>query len=69
MSSGLAVWPDLETTNLSCSMPFESAVADGGSVDGRGLYVYGNVGAEGKEMKGETVRGIWASSGCGPASA
>lgn len=58
ISSGLAAWPDLETTNLSCSLPLASAVAEGGRVDGRGLYVYGKVGADGREMNGETVKGI-----------
>ncbi len=38
-------------------MPFMSPVEDGGSVEGRDLYVYGRVVAVGKETKGETVSG------------
>ena len=66
ISSGLAVCPDWDTTIFSRSLPLLSAVADGGRVDGSGWYVYGRVGADGSEMKGETDRGIWASKGCGP---
>lgn len=41
---------------------------EGGSVDERVLYVYGRVVADGRDRKGETVKGIWESSGCGSAS-
>lgn len=37
-------------------------------MDGRGLYVYGRVGAVGSEMKGETVRGTWERRGWDPGS-
>ncbi len=37
ISSGLAVWPEEETTYLSRSTPFASAVEEGGRVEGRGL--------------------------------
>ncbi len=44
------------------------SVADGGSVEGRVLYVYGRVVAVGRETNGETVRGTWTSTGCGSGS-
>lgn len=66
ISPGDAAWPERETTYFTLSEPEESAVDDGGRVDGSGLYVYGRVVAVGSEMKGETVRGIWASSGWDP---
>ena len=67
ISSGDAAWPDREMTNFSRSLPvLGSAVDDGGSVDGRGRYVYGRGVAVGKEMNGETVKGIWARRGCDP---
>ena len=65
MSSGWAACPDAETTYLG----FSSAevvvlpVEEGGRVEGNVLYVYGSVVAVGSEMKGETVRGTWASRG------
>lgn len=37
MSSGLAAWPEAETTYFFCSLPWVSAVDEGGRVDGRGL--------------------------------
>lgn len=63
ISSGCAVCPDGATTYFSLSTPLESAVDEGGRVEGNGLYVYGRVVAVGKEMKGDTVNGIWASKG------
>lgn len=39
-----------------------------GRVAGTVLYVYGRVTAVGREMKGETVRGTWASRGCDSAT-
>ena len=66
ISSGDAAWPERERMYFSLSLPFESAVEDGGRVDGRGLYVYGSVVAVGSEMNGETVKGIWASKGWAP---
>lgn len=38
-------------------------VTEGGRVDGMALYVYGRVVAEGRLMKGETVRGTCMRSG------
>lgn len=34
-------------------------------MDGTDLYVYGRVVAVGKDIKGDTVKGIWARSGWG----
>lgn len=66
ISSGCAAWPDEETTYLGFSSDefVVVPVDDGGSVEGSVLYVYGRVVAVGSEMKGETVRGTCASSGC-----
>lgn len=63
ISSGWAAWPEGAITYFARSMPLESAVEDGGRVDGMGLYVYGRVVAVGNEMNGDTVKGIWASRG------
>lgn len=68
ISSGCAAWPLPETTYCGFE-PVAAAVdvvpvEEGGSVEGSVLYVYGRVVAVGREMKGETVRGTWASSGC-----
>ena len=65
ISSGWAAWPEDEITYLGLSEPLASPVEDGGRVDGSVLYVYGRVVAVGKEIKGETVKGICASSRCG----
>lgn len=51
---------------LSRSAPLESAVEDGGRVEGKALYVYGSVVAVGSDMNGDTVRGICARYGWGP---
>jgi hypothetical protein len=38
---------------------------EGGSVEGRVTYEYGNGTEVGRERKGESVRGTWARRGCG----
>lgn len=67
ISSGCAACPELETTYLDFSSDEEGApVDDGGSVEGSVLYVYGRVVAEGRDTKGDTVKGTCASNGWGP---
>jgi hypothetical protein len=65
ISSGCAACPEAEITYLGFSSVGVDVlpVDDGGKVDGSVLYVYGRVVAVGNEIKGETVRGICASSG------
>lgn len=48
---------------FSSILPDAMPVEEAGSVDGIVLYVYGRVVATGREMNGETVKGICASNG------
>lgn len=68
MSSGCAACPvdDMMYFGLSSVLPDVLPVVEAGSVDGIVLYVYGRVVAVGREMKGETVKGICASNGWDP---
>jgi hypothetical protein len=71
MSFGCAACPVEETTYGDFCSPEEDAggpVDDGGRVEGRLLYVYGKVVAEGKDTNGETVNGTCANNRCGPKS-
>ena len=65
ISSGCAAWPEEDTTYWDFSSP-DPPVEEGGSVDGRVLYVYGRVVAVGRDTNGDTVRGTCARSGCVP---
>ena len=47
----------------SCPACASEPVEEGGSVEGRDLYVYGSVVAVGSDTNGDTVRGTWARSG------
>ena len=56
---------EAEEADVWCSW-WPIPVAEGGSEDGICLYVYGSVGAAGRHVLGETMRGTWAKSGWGP---
>lgn len=47
---------------------FGSSIIDGGSDVGICRKLYGRVTADGRDRKGETVNGTWASRGCGSMS-
>jgi hypothetical protein len=66
ISSGCAAWPDAETTYWDFSSAVAVPVDEGGSVDGRVLYVYGRVVEVGRETNGDTVNGTCASRGWEP---
>lgn len=67
ISLGCAAWPEEDTTYWDFSSP-DAPVEEGGSVDGRVLYVYGRVVAVGRDTNGDTVSGTCASRGCVPGS-
>jgi hypothetical protein len=49
---------------LGFSAPL-SDITEGGREEGTDRNVYGSVTAVGRDKKGETVKGTWASKGCG----